>query len=481
MTNHLLNLKWNWLLAVLVIVAFGLGFLLRGGGQDRDPAPSEQAVKAQRWTCSMHPQIILPSNDQKCPICFMDLIPLEDETDPHLGPSDLSLSETAAALADIATEKVRREFVARDIRLVGKVSADETRTRTITARVSGRLERLFVDATGQKVTPGMKLAEIYSPELYSAQAELQTAAAALRSAEKGGRATDSARANLNSAVERLRLWGMDGEQIQAVKDGDTISDNLIVHAPVGGIVVTRGATEGDYVKTGDTLYTISDLSSVWVTLDAFESDVAWLREGQPVVFTARAYPGQMFQGDILFIDPVLDERTRTIEVRVVADNSSGMLKPGMLVSGTVSVTVDAYGRPVTDPATAVAPLVIPASAPLLTGDRAVVYVRRPGPGDPVYSGRNVVLGPRAGEFYFVVSGLSVGEEVVTRGNFKIDSALQISARASMMNPGPGDSDLPADHAEMNDMVSIHAQSLFRRVFGRCPATLLQLAGRPGRR
>lgn len=456
MTNHLMNLKRNWPLAVLVIAAFGLGFLLRGGGDSADPGPADraldQSVQTQRWTCSMHPQIILPSNDQKCPICSMDLIPLEDETDPHLGPSDLSLSETAAALADIATEIVRREFVARDIRLVGKVSADETRSRTITARVSGRLDRLYVDATGQKVTPGMKLAEIYSPELYSAQAELQTAAAALRETEQAGMATDGARANLNSAAERLRLWGMDELQIQAVRDGDSISDNLIVRAPVGGIVVTRQATQGDYVKTGETLYTISDLSGVWVTLDAFESDVAWLREDQPVVFTARAYPGREFQGDILFIDPVLDERTRTIEVRVVADNSAGLLKPGMLVSGTVSVTVDAYGHPVTDPATAVAPLVIPATAPLLTGDRAVVYVRQPGTGDPVFSGRNVVLGPRAGEVYFVVSGLSAGEMVVTRGNFKIDSALQIQARTSMMNPAPADSDLPVDQAEMDDLI-----------------------------
>ncbi len=444
------NLQRKWPLAVLVIAAFGLGFILRGGGDGRDISDSElartEAAKSSRWTCSMHPQIILPSGDQKCPICFMDLIPLEEETDASLGPSDLSLSETATALAEITTEKVRREFVAREIRLVGKVSADETRTRTITARVSGRLDRLFVDTTGQKVTRGMKLAEIYSPELYSAQAELQTATAALRAAEKAGTATDGARANLNSAAERLRLWGMDDQQIQAVRDGDKISDNLIVRAPVGGVVVTRQATQGDYVKTGETLYSISDLSGVWVTLDAFESDVAWLREGQPVAFAARAYPGRQFQGDILFIDPVLDERTRTVEVRVVVDNTAGLLKPGMLVTGRVSATVDAYGHPVTDPAAAVAPLVIPASAPLLTGDRAVVYVRRPGPGDPVFTGRIVVLGPRAGDVYFVVSGLSEGELVVTRGNFKIDSALQIQGRTSMMNPAPEDKDDHADHS-----------------------------------
>ncbi|MEN8006613.1 MAG: efflux RND transporter periplasmic adaptor subunit [Candidatus Krumholzibacteriota bacterium] len=449
-------LRRNWPVAVLLVAAFGLGFLLRGGGDGGEPDDSKTALPEvaapQRWTCSMHPQIILPTNDQKCPICFMDLIPLEEESGAHVAPGDLSLSEAAAALADIATDKVRREFVAREIRLVGKVSADETRTRTITARVGGRLDRLFVDATGQTVTRGMELAEIYSPELYSAQAELQTAAGALAAAEKAGAATAGARANLRSAAERLRLWGMDEQQIQAIMAGEGISDHLVVRAPVGGVVVSRQATQGDYVKTGGILYTIADLSGVWVTLDAFESDVAWLREDQPVAFTARAYPGREFQGDILFIDPVLDERTRTVEIRVAVDNTAGLLKPGMLVTGRVSVTVDAYGNPVVDPETAVPPLVIPASAPLLTGDRAVVYVRLPGNGDPVFTGRNVVLGPRAGDVYFVVSGLSEGESVVTRGNFKIDSALQIQARTSMMNP--------AGHEALNGLAPLEPGPCF---------------------
>ena len=423
---------------LLLAAAFGLGFLMRGGeGEHGHPEAADSAAvseETQRWTCSMHPQIILPRGDRKCPICNMDLIPLQVEGGAEIG--DLTLSHRASALAEIATEPVRRRFVARDIRLVGKVSADETRTRTITARVAGRLDRLFVDATGQVVTPGMKLAEIYSPELYSAQAELQTAAASLRLAETAGGSVDRARANLESAAERLRLWGMDDQQIDAVRNGEGISEHLTVTAPVGGVVMARGATQGDYVRTGTTLYTIADLTSVWVTFEAFESDVAWLREGQPVEFSARAYPGRAFVGDILFIEPFLDERTRTVEVRVAVDNTQALLKPGMLATGTVAVTVDASGLPVTDQSTAQAPLVIPASAPLLTGNRAVVYVRLPGQGDPVFSGRTVDLGPRAGDFYLVMSGLSEGELVVSRGSFKIDSALQIQAGNSMMNPAP---------------------------------------------
>jgi len=442
-----MNEQWNrifkgrpWLIAVLLLAAFGLGFSLRGSGggnSGHDHTETAQAVAEEptQWTCSMHPQIILPSNDQKCPICGMDLIPLETGGGEGLGPRDLKLSETAAALADISTAPVRREFVTRDIRLVGKVSADETRTRTITARVAGRLDRLYVDATGQTVTRGMKLAEIYSPELYSAQAELQTAAKAARAAQDSGVRTQTAQANLKSATERLRLWGMTDQQIQDIIDGDGISENLTLRSPVAGVVVGRQATQGDYVKTGSVLYTIADLDRVWVVLEAFESDLALLRSGQPVDFSTRAYPGRAFDGEILFIEPVLDERTRTVQVRVEVENIDGLLKPGMLVTGMVAVTVDAEGQPVTDQADARAPLVIPETAPLLTGSRAVVYVRAPGEGDPVFTGREVVLGPHAGDVYLVFSGLSEGELVVTRGNFKIDSALQIQAAPSMMNPG----------------------------------------------
>ncbi|MCB1183065.1 efflux RND transporter periplasmic adaptor subunit [bacterium] len=435
---------------VAVLAAFGLGFALRGGGGSAAPAvPVGEAASPTRWTCSMHPQIILPSNDQKCPICFMDLIPLEEGGDGGLAPGELALSENAAALADVATDVVARRFVTRDIRLVGKVTADETRTRTITARVGGRLDDLYVDATGQVVSRGMKLAEIYSPELYTAQAELQAAARAAAAGDEDGSLAGSAAATLAAARERLRLWGMGEEQIAAIASGQGISDHLTVTAPVGGVVVMRMATRGDYVKTGSVLYEIADLSAVWITLQAFETDVPWLRDGQAVGFTTRAFPGREFAGEIQFIDPVLDERTRTVEVRVAVANADNLLKPGMLAVGHVQAALDADGLPVTDETAATPPLVIPASAPLLTGERAVVYVRRDGPDGPVFAGRQVVLGPRAGDHYLVVAGLDEGEEVVTRGSFKIDSALQILAQPSMMNPLAGESAPDHDHAGMD--------------------------------
>jgi Cu(I)/Ag(I) efflux system membrane fusion protein len=224
--------------------------------------------------------------------------------------------------------------------------------------------------------------------------------------------------------EKLRLWGLTGEQIAEVETRGTVSDTVVVRAPAGGVVVEKNAFEGQYVSTGTRIYTIADLSHVWVKLDAYESDLPWVRPGQRVAFSTDAYPGETFEGETAFIDPVLDPRTRTAKVRVNLENPGGKLKPEMFVHGTVEaeITPAAGGR---------LPLVIPASAPLITGKRAVVYVET----DPgVYSGREILLGPRAGDFYVVEKGLEEGERVVTQGNFKIDSAVQILARPSMMNP-----------------------------------------------
>jgi len=417
------------LLILALAAAFAAGYLARRSGPDSAGSPEAAAAVETRWTCSMHPQIILPSNDQQCPICFMDLIPLEETGSEGLRPEELALSANAAALAEIRVTEVRRQAVSRDIRLVGKVTADETRISTITARFSGRLDRLFVDTTGQKVRPGMPLAEIYSPELYSAQAELQAAA---RAAADGAA---SAEATYRSAQRKMDLWGLTAEQIEQILAGELLSSHLTVTAPTGGVVVDRQATLGRYVKTGTELYAIADLSRVWVTLDAFETDVASLREGQTVSFTARALPGRTFTGEVLFVNPVMNERSRTVEVRVEVDNADGHLKPGMLVTGRVAVALDAAGQAVVTADPSDQPLVIPATAPLLTGDRSVVYVRRSVDGErAVFAGRQVVLGPRAGDIYVVLEGLTAGEDVVTHGVFKIDSALQILAKPSMMNP-----------------------------------------------
>ena len=427
------------LFAVAIIAAFAFGLLLRGGGEtpSGNEAHTEQDhAAATTWTCSMHPQIKLPKAGQ-CPICFMDLIPLDNgDGDDDLGPATLVLSEAAAALAEIQTAVVERRQAAARVRLIGKVDFDETRSKSIAAWVPGRIDTLFVDFTGTEVKRGDRLVSLYSPELYAAQTELLNAIQANRELQASGDPVmrKTAAETVTAARERLRLWGLDPSRIKQIEKSGQARRHMDITSPLGGVVIHKNAVEGMYVKTGTPIYTVADLSRVWVTLDAYESDLVWLKKGQNIDFTVEAVPGRRFHGTIDFIDPVLNKKTRTTMVRLNVDNGQRLLKPGMFVNATVAAVVDLAGESHQGDGAQSTPLVIPASAPLITGKRAVVYVRVPGSAKPAFEGREVVLGPRAGDFYIVLSGLAEGELVVTKGNFKIDSALQIQAKPSMMNP-----------------------------------------------
>ena len=430
------------------------------------------------WTCSMHPQIKL-TKPGKCPICAMDLIPLTTDNSAT-GMRQLVISPQARALMNIQVTPVERRLAQAEIRMVGKVAYDETRLKHITAWVPGRLDRLFVDYTGVQVNKGDHMVNIYSEQLYSAQQELIEAAKAKQSQpdESPGFFQTGGIDLLESAREKLRLLGLTAEQIAEIEARDKPTDHTLIHAPMGGIVVEKLRQEGDRVNTGDRIYTVADLSQLWVLLDAYESDMMWLRYGQNVTFTTEAYPGEEFTGRIAFIDPVLDDQTRTAKVRVNIENSEGKLKPDMFIRGVVETRVAAGGRVidanlegkwispmhpeivkdepgncdicgmplvraeslgyVPDAAAGTErPLVIPVSAALVTGTRAIVYIEDPMAKSPTFEGREVVLGPRAGNFYLVRHGLKEGDLVVTNGSFRIDSALQIQARPSMMTPEGG--------------------------------------------
>jgi len=469
---------------VLVIAVFWGGRLSRGpaaagGDVHKHAEEASAAKKASVWTCSMHPQIKLPKPG-KCPICFMDLIPLDSGDDDEGGLRELSVSETARALMEIETVPVERRFVTADVRMVGKIDYDETRVSYITAWVPGRLDRLFVDYTGVPVKKGDHMVYLYSPELLSAQEELLQAIKAAKELEKSDVSIvrNTTEATVEAVREKLRLWGLTPEQIKQIEARGTPDDHMTIYSPAGGIVIHKNAQEGMYVNTGTRIYTIADLSQVWVNLDAYESDLAWLKYGQEVAFTTESYLGEVFAGTISFIHPVLNEATRTVKVRMNVANEDGRLKPGMFVRAVARADVatggrvmdaalagkwispmhpeivkdepgncDVCGMPLVraeslgyvglEPKEEDRPLVIPATAPLLTGRRAIVYVQVQGKDKPTFEGREIVLGPRAGDYYLVKRGLSVGERVVTDGAFKLDAELQIRARPSMMTPDGG--------------------------------------------
>jgi len=424
----------------LILVSVVIGFIVANIFSSRFPweagshkghkiAESSSERKIKYWTCSMHPQIKLPKSGQ-CPMCAMDLIPVyEGVLDSGEDDSvSITLNKIGRQLAEVETTEVKFHEVSHSVRLVGKVDYDETRLSYISAWVPGRIDRLFVDFTGTKVRKGDHLIKIYSPELLATQEEYLQAIKNLEETKDSRLSVirDTARTTLTSAREKLRLYGISPKQIDEIVKRDTPDEHMIINSPVTGTVIHKKGFEGMYVKTGDKIYTIADLSRVWLYLDAYESDIQWLHYGQNVVVETESYPGEVFYGKIAFIDPFVSEKTRTIKLRVNVDNKDDRLKPGMFVRTTIKAVLGEGGKV----------LVIPKTAPLITGKRAIVYVEEPTDTTGVnrYTGKEVVLGPLAGDYYIVLSGVEEGERVVTKGNFKIDSALQIQAKPSMMNP-----------------------------------------------
>lgn len=406
---------------------------------DHAPEQSKTDKEEVVWTCSMHPQIQLPESGQ-CPICFMDLIPLktgEDQGGTDVSLRQMRLSDEARKLAQIQEAPVTRKVLETTTSLLGSVTYDESRYRTITSRMGGRIDHLYINTTGTEVEKGRPMARIYSPELIAAQAELIQAVKAQQRLGKSSLELirKSARQTVTSAREKLHLLGLSRTQIDAIVKRGTVTEHTTLFAPQAGIVLEKLVNEGQYVSTGTPVYTVADLSRVWVVLEAYEQDLPWIETGATVQFTTKAHPGRVFTGRVTYIDPVVDPKTRTVDIRLEVPNPDRVLKPGMFVH--------AEHRPQRGKNQDVEELVIPESAPLLTGKRAVVYVAVPDR-EGTYEGREVVLGRRGDGVYVVRSGLKEGEMVVTRGNFKIDSALQIMARPSMMTPG--DSPPPSGHA-----------------------------------
>ena len=485
--NTISPIHKTFIYKVLLVLLAGSGFALgfgvawrwQGGkaANDTGGGVAENTTETI-WTCSMHPQI-RENKPGKCRICAMDLIPLTSDSSGSSDQRVISFSPEVLKLMEVQTSPVQRRAVSADVRLVGKLAIDETRTKTISAWVPGRIDRLYVDYTGIPVNPGDHLAYLYSPELITAQAEFLEATASRKRLVEG--VSELVRQSVSSALtasrEKLLLLGLTEDQVKKIEQEGKPLDHLTIYAAMGGVVIEKMATEGMYVQTGMPIYRIADLSKLWVMMDAYESDLTWLRFGQTVDFTAEALPGEVFTGRISFISPMLNDATRTVRVRAVVNNSDGRLKPNMLVRAVVSSAL-AEGGSVIDPSLAdkwicpmhgeiikdsagtcdicqmplvtaaslgytpaaqpaELPLVIPASAALLTGrklDRAVVYAAVEGTPRPTFIGRQVVLGPRAGDMYIVREGLMEGEQVVTQGNFKIDSELQLQGKPSLMNP-----------------------------------------------
>ncbi len=382
------------------------------------------------WTCSMHPQIKQDKPGQ-CPICAMDLIPLTTNTvvGDDIDPDEIALSESAAKLADIQTMSVTRGTPENSIYLQGKVKADERNIAELTARFGGRIEKLFVNFTGQLVRKGEKLATIYSPDLVTAQRELIEAITFKES-----------RPSLYTASKaKLKLWDLTDAQIKAIEENGEPQLYFDILSPITGTVMMRHISLGDYVKEGSALFQVTDLSRVWVMFDAYESDLPWIKNNDHMEVTIQALPGNSFDGKVSFIDPFINAVTRVANVRIELANPGLRLKPEMFANGILHSKV----------AESTDELLVPKSSILWTGKRAVVYVKVADRESPSFLYREVTLGPDAGNFYVIIDGLSEGEEIAVNGVFKIDAAAQLEGKPSMMNPTGGAGSTPHDMSKMN--------------------------------
>lgn len=482
------------ILLILIVVAFVIGFALARSSHISTAPPKQQTShesdRPKKYACAM--MCIPPvENPGKCPVCGMEMVEVEDSAAAGgVDHDSIQLSPTARKLAGVETQLVERRPAVVELSLFGKVALDETRVKTITARVAGRIDTLYVNYTGVRVQKGDHLISLYSPELLTAQEELLQAVRGVEESKAIGveALRDIAIQAAQVARSKMLLWGLTQDQLDEIEKRGTPSDHITIFAPLGGVVLEKQAVEGMYVEMGERLFSIADLSTVWVKLEAYESDLAWIRYGQQVEFTTEAIPGETVKGMISFIDPVVDEKTRTVRVRVNVDNAAGRLKPEMFVRGRIEVHAGGGGQVfaphlagkwispmhpeivkdapgpcdvcgmalvsaeslgyATTADEAASPLLLPKTAVLLTGKRGLVYVEDE---KGAFRPRPVELGPLCGEEFIVTAGLTEGERVAVRGALRLDSAAQIQSKASMMQPSSAPSEPPVKEVELSPL------------------------------
>ncbi len=417
--------------AGLLIIGIIVGNVFSGGNSEASHNESEhefiQDPVTQLWTCAMHPQIQLEESGN-CPICGMELIPMNTSSSTEkISDDEIVLSEEAYQLGNIQTSVVEKGTTEKEIHLLGKVQADERNLFSQVSHIPGRIERLYVNFTGEKVVRGQKIARIYSPELISAQKELFEA---IRS--------KSIYPELYTASRnKLKLWKLSDNQINAIEKSGSIQEQIDILSDYSGYVMKRNVELGDYLKEGSSLFNIANLNTVWVLFDAYEADIQWIHKNDVIDFNIQALPGESFKGKVTYIDPFVTTSSRVVKVRIEIPNSSNKLLPEMFANGIIKAKL----------LNAKDALIIPKSAVLWTGKRAVVYVKVPHEKTISFIYREITLGADLGDFYIVKDGLMDGEIVATNGVFRIDASAQLVGKKSMMNPNAGKQN--SGHADMD--------------------------------
>lgn len=408
--------KNNIYIILAAILGVGIGyFVFSINSHHNATATSDQHnhEETQMWTCSMHPEIMQPEPGD-CPICGMDLTLVETSIN-HTASNQFRMTKNAMALANIQTLSIGNEATNQDgfITLSGKVEVNQETNTVQASYFEGRIERLHINFEGQKIKKGQLLALIYSSELVAAQQELITTFS-LKESEP----------SLYKAVRnKLKLWKLSEKQIDAIEKRGQVQENVAIYATVSGVVAEVLQAEGDYVKRGQPILRVHNLDKVWASFDVYEDQISYFEKGQKVQVSTKAYPEKEFNATISFIDPILNSDTRTTKIRATLNNTQGIFKPGMFITGKV----------LQERSTTKKELYIPASAIMWTGKRSLVYVKEQSD-EPLFEAREVTIGNRIDNTYQVLKGLHIGDEIVINGTFTVDAAAQLQGKKSMMNP-----------------------------------------------
>lgn len=393
---------------VTFVIGIALGWMFFAGDNAEDNHNHSQE-SVEYWTCSMHPNV-RSQEPGDCPICGMDLIPAKSGGS-EVDNSAITLTENQIRIANIRTMIVGKGNTSSNTRLNGKIDFDERKVFTQPAHFTGRIEKLYINYTGANVSAGQKLATIYSPELVLMQKELLSAY----------KLKDKQPELFQSIKSKLMRKKIHQDQIDKIIAKGDVIDNFDVYAHQSGVVTKLFINSGDHITTGDPIVELANLTQLWTIFEAYEGDLSNINIGDIIKFTVQSYPGEVFQSTINFIDPIINNKTRTAQVRGSINNNTGKLKPEMLAVGNI-VGMSSSQQ-----------LVIPSSAVLWTGKRSVVYVKQSNTDEHIFEAREIEIGQLSNGQYPVINGLQSGEEIAVNGAFTIDAAAQIAGKPNMMN------------------------------------------------